>query len=142
MDERDDRTVDIQTPNQRGLLALEILVRQAKRAGIRLRQSYLRIAKQARLKVQRYGHARQYRRMRREVRRLKTYLGRVYRDIGRKIAGDPDLQLRVRRQGRDRRHQPRRLHSRRESFRRYALRRPYVVILDLVQLISTACRKS
>jgi len=72
--------------------ALETLVRQAKRAGIRLRQSYLRLAKQARLKVQRYGHARQYRRMRREVRRLKTFLGRVYRDVGRKIAGNPALQ--------------------------------------------------
>ncbi len=72
--------------------ALEVLVRQAKRAGIRLRQSYLRLAKQARLKVQRYGHARQYRRMRREIRRLKTYLGRVYRDVGRKIADDPALQ--------------------------------------------------
>ena len=74
--------------------ALEVLVRQAKRAGIRLRQSYLRLAKQARLKAQRYGHARQYRRMRREIRRLKTYLGRVYRDVGRKIADDPDLQRR------------------------------------------------
>ena len=74
--------------------ALEVLVRQAKRAGIRLRQSYLRLAKQARLKVQRYGHARQYRRMRREIRRLKTYLGRVYRVVGRKIADDPALQQR------------------------------------------------
>ena len=74
--------------------ALEILVRQAKRAGIRLRQSYRRLAKQARLRVQRYGHARQYRRMRREIRRLKTYLGRVYRDVGRKTAADPALQHR------------------------------------------------
>ena len=74
--------------------ALEILVRQAKRAGIKLRQSYLRVGKQARLKVQRYGHARQYRRMRREIRRLRIYLGRVYRDVGRKIAGDPKLQQR------------------------------------------------
>lgn len=74
--------------------AIEILVRQAKRAGLRLRQSYLRLAKQARLKVQRCGHARQYRRMRREIRRLKTYLGRVYRDVGRKIADAPDLQQR------------------------------------------------
>ena len=32
--------------------------------------------------------------MRREVRRLKTYLGRVYRDIGRKIASHPALQQR------------------------------------------------
>ena len=32
--------------------------------------------------------------MRREVRRLKTYLGRVYRDIGRKIASHLALQQR------------------------------------------------
>jgi len=74
--------------------ALEVLMRQAKRADIRLRQSYLGLAKQARLKVQRYGHARQHRRMRREIRRLKTCLGRVYRDVGRKIAGDPALHKR------------------------------------------------
>lgn len=74
--------------------ALEILVRQAKRAGIRLRQSYLRLARRARHQVQRYGHARQFRRMRREIRRLRTYLGRVYRDVGRKIAGDPVLERR------------------------------------------------
>ena len=72
-------------------MALEILVRQAKRAGIRLRQSYLHLAKQARLKVQRYGHPRQYRRMRREIRRLKTCLGWVFRDAGRRIADDPAL---------------------------------------------------
>ena len=74
--------------------ALEVLVRQAKRAGIRLRQSYLRLARRARHQVQRYGHARQFRRMRREVRRLRTFLGRVYRDVGRKIAGDAELERR------------------------------------------------
>ena len=74
--------------------ALEVLVRQAKRAGLTLRQSYLRLAKRARHQVQRYGHARQFKRMRREVRRLRTYLGRVYRDVGRKIAGDLALERR------------------------------------------------
>jgi IS5 family transposase len=74
--------------------ALEVLVRQAKRAGLRLRQSYLRLAKRARHQVQRYGHARQFKRMRREVRRLRTYLGRVYRDVGRKIQGEDALERR------------------------------------------------
>ena len=36
----------------------------------------------------RYGHAKQYRRLRREVKRLRTYLGRVVRDIERKTAGN------------------------------------------------------
>lgn len=74
--------------------ALEVLVRHAKRAGIQLRQSYLRLAKRARHQVQRYGHARQFKRMRREIRRLRTFLGRVYRDVGRKIAGDAQLERR------------------------------------------------
>jgi IS5 family transposase len=41
--------------------------------------------------VGRYAHARQMRRMRRELKRLKTYLGRVYRDVTRKVASDDSL---------------------------------------------------
>ncbi len=70
------------------LKALQILVRQAKKAGITLRQSHTRLAKKASVQAARYAHARQYKRMRRELKRLRTYLGRVYRDVGRKIAGD------------------------------------------------------
>jgi IS5 family transposase len=33
------------------------------------------------------------RRMRRELKRLKTYLGRVYRDVARKVAGDGELSI-------------------------------------------------
>lgn len=72
--------------------ALEVLVRRAKRAGIPLRQAHARLAKQAAVRAGRYAHARQYRRMKRELRRLRTYLGRVHRDLGRKIAGDDGLQ--------------------------------------------------
>jgi IS5 family transposase len=42
----------------------------------------------------RYAHARQFRRMRRELKKLRTYLGRLLRDIGRKIAGNRDLESR------------------------------------------------
>ena len=76
------------------LKALQILVRQAKKAGIVLRQSHTRLAKRAAVKAGRYAHARQYRRMRRELKRLKIYLGRVYRDVCRKIAGNEALQAR------------------------------------------------
>ena len=61
------------------------LVRLAKRAGIELRQSYLRVGKQALFMQQRYSAARQMRRARRELKRSKVYLGRVYRDILRKL---------------------------------------------------------
>jgi IS5 family transposase len=76
------------------LKALQTLVRQAKKAGLALRQSHTRLAKKAAAKAGRYAHAKQYKRMRREVKRLKTYLGRVYRDVGRKIAGDGERQAR------------------------------------------------
>ena len=62
----------------------ERLVRLAKKQGICLRQSYQRKGPQAVLKAGRYAHARQMRRMRKEVKRLRTYLGRTVRDIERK----------------------------------------------------------
>ncbi|MDR0362615.1 MAG: hypothetical protein LBJ46_08055 [Planctomycetota bacterium] len=67
---------------------LKKLTRLAKRQGVSFRQTYGRVSKRALAKSGRYFHARQNRRAMREVRRLKTMLGRVIRDIGRKIAGD------------------------------------------------------
>jgi transposase, IS5 family len=69
----------------------ERLVKLAMENGILLRQSYRRVGAQALLKVGRYLHARQGKRARREIKRLKTYLGRVYRDIIRKIEDKADL---------------------------------------------------
>lgn len=74
--------------------ALQTLVRQAKRHGIALRQSHTRLAKAAVVRAGRYAHARQFRRMRRALKQLRTYLGRVYRDVGRKIAGNAALEAR------------------------------------------------
>ncbi len=68
------------------------LVRLAKRHGVKLRQSYVRVGKLALIKSQRYAHAKQFKRHRREVRFLNTRLGRLIRDIGRKIDGDPALE--------------------------------------------------
>ena len=42
-------------------------------------------------KHQRYAHARQFKRARRELRRLATYLGRVIRDIDRQVRHVPAL---------------------------------------------------
>lgn len=61
------------------------LVRQAKKAGIPLRQSYERLGKKALVANSRYGHARHMKRAQREQKKLRTYLGRVMRDIQRKI---------------------------------------------------------
>jgi len=68
------------------------LVKLARAHNIKLRQSYSRVGKLALIKQQRYAHAKQYKRARRELRRLKTFLGRTYRDIKRQIAHDGELQ--------------------------------------------------
>ena len=72
--------------------ARERLVRQAKAADIELRQSYTRVGKKALIAHQRYAHAKQYKRARKQLRKLKTFLGRTLRDIRRKIEGDEALQ--------------------------------------------------
>jgi transposase, IS5 family len=88
--------------------AIEKLVDLAKREGVKLRQSYLRLAKRAAIMVGRYTHAHQFKRARRELKFLRTRLGRIIRDIHRKIEDDGaladrfgpllDLALRVRHQ--------------------------------------------
>jgi IS5 family transposase len=72
--------------------ALVRLVRLAHKHGVRLRQSYVRVGKFVLMKHQRYAHAKQFKRANRMLRQLRTYLGRVGRDIGRKIAGNDPLE--------------------------------------------------
>ena len=72
--------------------AREKLVKLAKQQGVKLRQSYARVGKFALIKHQRYAHAKQFKRANRALRTLKTYLGRVIRDIARKIDGDHGLE--------------------------------------------------
>lgn len=72
--------------------AITKLARAAKERGVKLRQTYVRVAKKAAVKVGRYAHAKQFKRMRRELRKLRTWLGRVIRDIGRKVS-QPDVAL-------------------------------------------------
>ena len=64
--------------------AREQLVEAAQDVGIELRQSYARVGKAAEHQAGRYAHAKQYRRMQREIRKLRTWLGRVIRDVQRK----------------------------------------------------------
>jgi IS5 family transposase len=68
------------------------LVKLCRQNGVVLRQSYARKGPQALFKANRYAHARQYRRMRSRVKKLRTYLGRVVRDIERKITRQADKQ--------------------------------------------------
>jgi len=74
--------------------AIEKLVGLAKKTGVPLRQSYARLAKRAAIMVGRYSHAHQFKRARHQLKFLRTRLGRVIRDIGRKIDGKPELERR------------------------------------------------
>jgi IS5 family transposase len=80
-------------PTEAKLLARarQHLVRQAKRHGVALRQSYERIGKIALIRHQRYAHAKQFKRANRALKTLRTQLGRVVRDIRRKIKDNADL---------------------------------------------------
>ena len=71
--------------------ARERLVRLARETGLVLRQSYARVGKIALIKQQRYAHAKQFRRANKALKRLRTMLGRVIRDITRKLAARPEL---------------------------------------------------
>jgi IS5 family transposase len=72
--------------------AIKGLNRLANKHGVPLRQSYVRIAKNAAMMAGRYAHAKQFNRHRRELRILRTRLGRLIRDIGRKIAGQESIE--------------------------------------------------
>jgi IS5 family transposase len=67
------------------------LVKKAKAASITLRQTYERTGKALVRKIGGYAHAKQFKRMNKGVKRLKTILGRTVRDIERKIAGNSAL---------------------------------------------------
>ena len=68
------------------------IVRLAKKHRVQLRQSYLRIAKRAAMMAGRYAHAKQFKRHHRQLRLLRTRLGRIIRDVRRKIAGQAEIE--------------------------------------------------
>jgi IS5 family transposase len=72
--------------------AIKGLNRLASKHGVQLRQSYLRIAKRAAMMAGRYAHAKQFNRHRRELRILRTRLGRIIRDIRRRITSKAELE--------------------------------------------------
>ncbi len=75
---------------------LETAIRQlgklAREQGVPLRQSYGRVASRAAMMAGRYAHAKQFKRMNRRIKFLRTRLGRLIRDIRRKTDGDEGLE--------------------------------------------------
>ena len=75
---------------------LETAIRQlgklARQHSVPLRQSYGRVASRAAMMAGRYAHAKQFKRMNRRIKFLRTRLGRLIRDIRRKTDGDEGLE--------------------------------------------------
>ena len=87
------------------LRAVEWLNRAADKVGITLRQSYVRVARHARREVARLLHTGGHVQGMRHLRKMRTWVGRLYSDIARKTegksaAGDPHLAMVMERVGR------------------------------------------
>jgi IS5 family transposase len=67
--------------------AIKGLNRLARRHGVRLRQSYSRVAKAAAMMAGRYAHAKQFRRHQRQLRIIRSRLGRIIREASRLRSG-------------------------------------------------------
>ncbi|WP_226858740.1 IS5 family transposase [Diaphorobacter aerolatus] len=62
------------------------LVQAARDNGIELKQTFAKEGKELSRKAGRYAHARQFKRMRRAIKRQRTIVGRLVREIGRKAS--------------------------------------------------------
>lgn len=79
------QTKDVRYPTDARLCdrARERLVKQARQEGLSIKQSYARVGRRLVMMAGRYAHARQMKRSQRCVRKLRTNLGRVIREIER-----------------------------------------------------------
>ena len=84
---------NIEFPTDSKLLgkARERLVKLAAKNGIILRQNYNLVAKTLLRKISGYLHAKQMKRARKVIKHLKTIVGRVVRDVERKIGSSKNL---------------------------------------------------
>ena len=82
-----EKAITFPTDSRLYYKGLNKLSRLAKGVGIKLRQSYVRVSKKALFKQGRYSHAKQGKRARKMQRKLRTYFGRMIRDIDRKLVG-------------------------------------------------------
>jgi IS5 family transposase len=106
-------------------VARKKLVLLSRRNGLKLRQTYEREAPGLARKAGRHAHARQFKRMRRVLKRQRTLLGRVIRDVGRQLgtlegAAREQVQVWLERAERIRSQQPK------DKHKLYALHAPEV----------------
>jgi transposase, IS5 family len=86
-----EKAIRFPTDTQLCHKAREELLKTADHYGVEVRQSYVRKSKQAVFLANKYMAARQMNRGRKQIRKVRNYLGRVMRDIGRAMAKDPSL---------------------------------------------------
>ncbi len=70
-------------------IARHKVVQAAKSVGIDLKQTYAKEGKELRRRAGGYAHAKQYRRLRKTVKRQRTILGILIREVGRKLPQAP-----------------------------------------------------
>ncbi len=85
------KNIEFPTDSQLYNKARERLVKLAARNGIELRQNYNLIAKTLLRKISGYLHAKQMKRARKAIKHLRTIVGRVARDVERKITSSENL---------------------------------------------------
>jgi IS5 family transposase len=86
-----EKAIRFPTDTQLCHKAREELLKTAEHYGVEIRQSYARKSKQAVFLANKYMAARQMNRGRKQIKKVRNYLGRVMRDIERAIAKDPTL---------------------------------------------------
>jgi IS5 family transposase len=84
-----EKAIRFPTDTQLCHKAREELVKTAEKHDVDLRQSYVRKSKKAVFLANRYMAARQMNRGRKQIKKVRNYLGRVIRDINRAIARNP-----------------------------------------------------
>ena len=87
-----EKAIDFPTDAKLYYKMREVLVTYAKDHSIDFRQNYRRLSRQSLIMQSRYSHAKQFKRAAKQTKQLKTYLGRVYRDLHRKVT-EPDERL-------------------------------------------------
>jgi transposase, IS5 family len=87
-----EKNITYPTDSKLYLKAIQKLAAAARKCDVKLRQTYVRVAKKGAMMVGRYAHAKQFKRMRRTLKKLRTWLGLVIRDLRRKVP-QPDTAL-------------------------------------------------
>jgi len=81
-----EKNITYPTDTKLGYRCLLKLVALAKKHNIPLRQTYVRKSKEASFKASMYAKSNKHKLMRKEVKKVKNYLGRVYREINKALS--------------------------------------------------------